>query len=279
MPEVAGALEDESDDFAEGRLADLIEARAWRDMVAAAPPALELSARDVGEGLLLVTPRMPITQFNRVIGLAATRPVAGEELDAALDAFQQVRAQAFVHVTPSPHADALERLLSERGLPLAKRAFWAKMLRSTQAPLTLATRLAVREIDASHAHAFAETVGLAHDTPPPARPWIAALVGRPRWRAFAAFDGDTMVAGALVYLEAGCGWLGLGGTLRTHRRLGAQAALIAARVACARDAGCATVGTETGEPVGDEPNPSLANMYRCGFRKVASRKNYLAAPR
>jgi hypothetical protein len=35
--------------------------------------------------------------------------------------------------------------------------------------------------------------------------------------------------------------------------------------------------TETGEPIGDEPNPSLRNMAWCGFVRVASRLNYARA--
>jgi hypothetical protein len=49
---------------------------------------------------------------------------------------------------------------------------------------------------------------------------------------------------------------------------------MAARIRPAIEAGCTAIVTETGEPVGDEPNPSLANMLRCGFVRVASRLNY-----
>ena len=40
-------------------------------------------------------------------------------------------------------------------------------------------------------------------------------------------------------------------------------------------AGARHLVTETGEPMGDEPNPSLANMNRCGFVTVASRLNFV----
>ena len=48
----------------------------------------------------------------------------------------------------------------------------------------------------------------------------------------------------------------------------------AARIGAAISAGCTSIVTETGEPVHDEPNPSLANMARCGFSRVASRLNW-----
>jgi hypothetical protein len=46
------------------------------------------------------------------------------------------------------------------------------------------------------------------------------------------------------------------------------------RIADAIAAGGKYIVTETGEPVGDEPNPSLSNMQRCGFRQIASRLNF-----
>jgi hypothetical protein len=48
------------------------------------------------------------------------------------------------------------------------------------------------------------------------------------------------------------------------------------RIADAIAGGAAAIATETGEPVSDEPNPSLANMRRCGFACMASRLNLVA---
>jgi len=42
--------------------------------------------------------------------------------------------------------------------------------------------------------------------------------------------------------------------------------------AAAQDARLADL-VETGAPVAGEPNPSLANMMRCGFRRVSARLN------
>jgi len=47
-------------------------------------------------------------------------------------------------------------------------------------------------------------------------------------------------------------------------------------IANAIAAGATTLATETGKPVAAEPNPSLTNMYRCGFVRVASRLNFVA---
>lgn len=48
---------------------------------------------------------------------------------------------------------------------------------------------------------------------------------------------------------------------------------MALRIRAAIAAGCTQITTETGEPVADEPNPSLVNMRYCGFKQVCSRLN------
>jgi len=53
------------------RLADAIEARAAADMYAAVPAALEIRTEVVGGATVLLAPRVPVSYFNRAIGLAA----------------------------------------------------------------------------------------------------------------------------------------------------------------------------------------------------------------
>jgi hypothetical protein len=59
---------------------------------------------------------------------------------------------------------------------------------------------------------------------------------------------------------------------RQSRHRGSRLSHAAAIEAC-----CTTNATGTGEPVGEEPNPALANMLRCGFERVGLRLNYEAA--
>jgi len=80
-----------------------------------------------------------------------------------------------------------------------------------------------------------------------------------------------------LYTEGREAWLGVAGVLPAWRGHCAHRALMAARIRGAIGAGCTVIATETGEPVGDEPNPSLANMLRCGFERGGSRLNYEAA--
>jgi hypothetical protein len=266
------------------RASESIEAEAWEDMFGAmpAPMADATGARvlRLADAILLVAPGIPNTQFNRAVGLGGTSPASARDVDAVVDAFDRAGAKAFlVHTSEATHERAAtEALLRALGLvTFAARPTWAKCLRGTSAPPDAPTTLSLREVDHAEATRLAEVLIAAHEMPATMVPFAAALVGRPRWRAYAAYDGDEMVGGGVMYVSGARAWLGLGGTLSTHRGRGGQKAIMARRVADAIAAGVTAIATETGEPVNDEPNPSLANMKWCGFDVVGSRANWVGA--
>jgi hypothetical protein len=92
-----------------------------------------------------------------------------------------------------------------------------------------------------------------------------------------AWDGDTPIATGAVFVSGRAAWLGIGATLATHRRQGAQSAMLAARVGIAAQAGCRTITTETGIPQPGEAGPSYVNIQRAGFR-IAYRRPNLRRP-
>ncbi len=260
------------------RLADAIEADAWRDMIAAAPAALGLTVARVADADVLLAPRMPVTMFNRAIGLGLSRPATGDDLDALIECLRaRASREHLIHVSPAAAPRELTAWLAARGYAPARRPEWVKVLRGVEAPPVIDTPFTVRPVRPDEAPALATVIPAAHGMPPPLAPWIEALATRDRWAAYGAFDGDAMVAGAMLYVDGPRAWLGMGGTLPSHRNRGAQGALMARRIADAIARGCTAIGTETGAPVADEPNPSLSNMFRCGFREVCRRANYAPA--
>jgi len=112
--------------------------------------------------------------------------------------------------------------------------------------------------------------------PPALVPWFEAVAVRPSWQAYIAREGGTAIGAALLYINESRAWLGAAGVRKEARGRHVHRALMAQRIEAAIAAGCTRLVTETGEPVGDEPNPSLANMEWCGFEKVCSRLNYAA---
>lgn len=259
--------------------ADAIEASAYRDMAAAAPPgvarSLGLYVLEAADATLLVAPGTPMTLFNRVIGLGVFRPGTEPELDAIVAGYRRAGCKEFwIHVSPGPQSVQLQQWLGQRGLVPPARKSWVKMLRGTDSPPLISTDLEVRPVDPGESGVLGQVVCAAYGMPVALGAWFEALSLHPGWRGYVALDGVTVVAAAFLFTRGKTAWLGAAGTLAKHRQRGAQGALMARRIADAIAAGCTCIATETGEPIGDEPNPSLANMRRCGFRQVASRLNY-----
>lgn len=261
-------------------LADAAEAAAFRDLVAAAPrplaDALGLRVLDIDGATALLAPRVPDVFFNRVIGLGVERPATEAGLDRLVAAYRDAGVRAWwVHATPGAEPAALAEWLRARGFAPPARRTWAKMVRGTAPAPSVDTDVEIREVRPSEANAVGTQIAAAFGMPPPFAGWIAALAGRPGWRMFGAFAGGP-IGGACLHLQGERAWLGIGGVRADARGRGAHRALMAARLQAAIDAGCRWIVTETGEPVGDERNPSLANMVRCGFERACSRMNYAA---
>ena len=106
-------------------------------------------------------------------------------------------------------------------------------------------------------------------------PWLANLIGRAGWQHYLAFEGDTAVGAGALFIKNNIGWLGFGGTLASHRKRGAQGAIMAQRIRAAAEAGCDWVITETGEDTPQNPNPSYHNMVRTRFTLAYQRANYI----
>jgi GNAT superfamily N-acetyltransferase len=258
---------------------DTVEARAYRDMIAAAPQALArtlgLETRDVAGATLLLAPGMPTAIFNRVIGLNNRHRTRETDLDAIMDLYRMAGIRNWwVHVSPGAHASRLTGQLVARGFVAPERGSWAKVLRGTEVPAPVQTDAEVRAVRPGEGAALAETICAAFDMPITLAPWFEALVEHSRWRAVAALLDGKIVGGGFLHVQGGDAWLGVGGVRPEARRLHAHRALMTLRIQQAIEAGCTQITTETGEAIGDEPNPSLRNMQACGFTIAYSRLNF-----
>lgn len=265
------------------RAADAIEALAFSDLFAALPSALQprlgLQVRKVAGATALLARGLPTSMFNRVIGLGLERPATEADIDALMAAFQQAGGQPWwLHCSPDAQPQDLPQRLLARGFTVPARRSWAKVMRNDSPPPVIATDLQIEPATEATLAETAAAITQAFGMPSFMPTWIAALYGRPGWTVYTVKDAAGTVGGGCLFVDGDIAWLGMGGVLDSHRRRGGQGALMARRIADAIAAGCHRIATETGEPIGDEPNPSLANMFRCGFVKVASRLNF-EAPR
>jgi GNAT superfamily N-acetyltransferase len=261
------------------RLADAIEARACADMYAAADASLQLRSETLGGATLLFAPRLPVTYFNRVIGLGVAEPATEALVGAVLERYRTAGVGEFwVHLNPAARPAKLADWLTEHGLALPPRRSWAKFLRGVERSVPRASELPIRQALPRDAEAVAKVACAAYGMPPFLAPWFAALGGRPGWRFVVAEANGSIAATGAAFVHGNTAWLGVGSTLAEHRGRGAQSALLAARIGLAADAGCTVLATETGESIAGEVNPSLNNIRRAGFEQVCSRLN-LAAKR
>jgi hypothetical protein len=265
----------------EARLVDAVEAAAFADLYAAAAEPLAhtlgLRVAQIAGATLLHAPGIPLSMFNRAIGLGVHRPLTEADLDAAIASFRSAGYACYwVHHNPIAAPASLVEWLGARGFVVPARRTWAKMLRGPEPIADVAADFEVRRAFAGEEEAIGEVVCSAFGMPKGFVSWMAALVNRARWRAYAALDARKIVGAGFLYLEGTTAWLGIGGVLPEMRGRNAHRALMALRIREAAAEGCTDIVTETGEAVGNEPNPSLANMQFCGFRQVCSRLNFEA---
>jgi len=265
-----------------------LDALAAADYAVACPPALAgrlgvAEERQDGVQLVLAT-TIDMPMLNRAVGLGIERPAGEDALDAIVDRFHRAGpARWFVHVVPGAAPEGeIERGLEARGLVPFNR--WMQLgcdLEAARLPAAAAhPAWRVEPVHgAEQAQAFAAIDGRSFGLPEGAWPWTAALVGRPGWTHYLAWDGGTPIACAAMLVAGGVAWFGFAATVEAWRGRGAQSALILRRLADARARGCRRVVVETAENKPEKPAPSFRNLVRLGFEVCYPRANWLGRAR
>jgi GNAT superfamily N-acetyltransferase len=256
------------------------EQAAFASILGAAPPALAaaigLRQTRIAGALAIASRSLEKRMYNHVFALGVHAPVTAADLDA-LEAFFRGAGSvsARVALAPGAHVHGLAGALDARGFHAEDR--WLRLWRDT-APVEAPggsprTRLAVRPLVRAEGEPFGRLLPAVFAHPEGVAPWFAKLAGLEDWHLFGAFDGGTLVACGALFVAGTTGWLGLGATLPTHRRHGAQSALIAARIDAAREAGITRLAVETADDTAEKPNPSTHNLRRLGFSDLYARTN------
>ena len=264
-------------------LVEFTEADAYLSIYQAAPP-------DVAEQLCIKTARfgpararligsVNFTLFNAVVGLGVGEAATEQTLDDILDFYHPHGANFMVQLSPVARPSNLPAWLEARGFHY--RDDWVKVYRAADPAPAVSTDVQIREVRPDQAGIFADTVLKGFEFPPAAIGLVSLItpgVGKPGWRHYLAYDGDTPVATGGLYAHDGIAWLGYGSTLPSHRRRGAQGAMFARRIRDAIEMGCQWLVTETDAETPDRPSPSYRNMARSGFVTAYNRPNYVWQP-
>jgi GNAT superfamily N-acetyltransferase len=200
--------------------------------------------------------------LNQAAGLGVGQPATEQAVDDVLGFYGPGRRPFIVALDPDARPFALAGWLEARGL--RRRLVLA---RSQRAPETMSAPegpFRIEDIGPDRADTYASVA--APGLPASVVQAVAALAGQPGWTHSIAYDGDTPVAGAALFLSEGVACLGWSATHPAHRRRGAHGALIAHRLSQAAARGCKVVAAETLEPSSSRPGAALRNLVRAGFQ-------------
>lgn len=245
-----------------------IERDAWEDLYRASA-ALGVSVVYGRDARVLCAPGLDHLLLNRAIGLTST-----EDVDEVLESFAAAGVSRFL-VHAGPDARALRGALEARGLARYRRS-WVKLARGRGPVAPARTDLEVRDAHPGEAR-FGQILAAGFDMPEGAGALFDGALGRPRWISLVACERGEPVAAALAYMEGRTGYLAGGATLPSHRRRGAQGALVRERVLRLLELGCDLVVSETGESVPGDPQHSYRNLERFGLVPIYVRDNYAPA--
>ncbi|MFL5578708.1 MAG: hypothetical protein ACJ79S_22360 [Gemmatimonadaceae bacterium] len=266
------------DDIELTRRAERLESEALASLALSAPRTIAARL-----GIHLIADEGAIGSFvagadvlalNRIVNLGLEHPASERQLDRLVAAARERGVRRLIIQLAPGHepAEIADWVASLGGQPYNQ---WVRLWRQTAAAPAVETALRVAAVDASHAPAFGAEVAASFDMPPDVGRWLAAVVGRPGWRTFGAFDGAELVSTGALYLSGAFGWLGLATTRREYRGRGAQSALIARRLSEGAAVGCAWVAVETAEETPERAAPSYHNLLKLGFTEAYRRPNYL----
>lgn len=249
--------------------AERIERQAWADLVDSAAD-LGAEVHHIGSSMALVSPAIDSVLLNRAFGVGA------EEALEVLRTYRRAGVpRYFIHRAAEAADPSVTAKLVAMGLSRYHRS-WIKLALSGDLtpPAAPACPFEVTPARPADADAVGHILAAGFDMPAEAAPAFSRLIGREHWRVFVARDDGAPVAAGVLFVSDGMGYLAAASTKPTHRRRGAQAALMAERIRVAVELGCRVITSETGERVPGEPNSSNDNMIRFGLRPICRRDNW-----
>ena len=237
--------------------------------------ALGVASARIGGGVAVRMAAAPdIAMFTRAFALGIGEPLTGDVIDEATE-FLAAAGGTFACLQIAPMQETPEVLdaLDQRGY--RRGHTWAKMMRATGATSEASTDLRIERLSADRGEQMARVQIAGFEMPDILVPWSARQASTPGWHCWGAFDGDDMVACAMLFVHDGAGHLSGAATLPEHRGRGAQGALMKARIDYATERGLHWITAETGSETPEEPNPSLHNMHRAGLELLYHRQNWI----
>jgi GNAT superfamily N-acetyltransferase len=203
--------------------------------------------------------------MNRVYLCGAEPGMDSDSIRHIIDLFAAEGIDRFfVWLSPGPGMEAVRGWLGGNGLTRVQWTGYPTLCRNVRSPVPFSTDLEVREVGADEIAAIRE--------PPDRTIWpdYVRTAGQEGFFHYMAFDGKRPVAIAALCIFEDIGYLMAAATAESHRRRGAQQALIAKRIERTGQLGCAIEVSETLYML----EHSWRNLQRAGFQEVYEKEVY-----
>jgi GNAT superfamily N-acetyltransferase len=222
----------------------------------------------------LITSKIDILAFNRVVGLGIKEPIDERVVDIILNKIEANKVKRFfIQIHPEVYSAQLRRLLELHDFYHYNN--WVRLVRDNSPSHKVKTNLEIKKITQKESKSFAEIVVKAFEWPDELAEWIASPVGRKYWYHYIAFEKNIPVATAAFFHSGDYAWFDFAGTHPDHRGKGAQSALLATRINDCIELGVKTIIVETAEQTSKKESPSYRNVLKAGFREAYKRPNYI----
>jgi GNAT superfamily N-acetyltransferase len=222
-----------------------------------------------GDGFLTIDPQRQgdtaSGNYNRVYLCGRESGMVADSVARWIDLFTSHGVKKFfVWLSPGPDMETVRGWLEAGGLSRVPYVRYPTLLRENDAQAPFRTGLDIREVTPTEILAAREALGEA------LWPGYLRSAGKDGFFHYMAFDGARPVATAALAVLDGVAYLLSAATQEADRGRGAQQALIAARLARARQLGCALQVSETLNIL----EHSLRNLQRAGFRDAYEKEVY-----
>lgn len=212
--------------------------------------------------------------FNRVVGLGLGRAAARQQVTSIVDWYRSRGVHRF-SLDLSPHARPRELpgWLTDGGF--RPRGSGAKLFRNAAPVSAGGASFRVEDVGPERSLEWFRVISTTWSSMRSRGDWFRARVGWPGWRHYMAFDRNRPIAAASMFLHGERGRLCEAVTIPTHRRRGAQTALIARRLQDGLAAGARVFTSETAPPFPRMALVSYTNMVHAGFRLAYVRPSFV----
>jgi GNAT superfamily N-acetyltransferase len=222
----------------------------------------------------LITSKIDILAFNRVVGLGIKEPIDERVVDIILNKIEANQVNRFfIQVYPEVYSEKLRRLLELYNFSHYNN--WVRLVRDTSPAHKVQSKLEIKNITKNESELFGESVIKAFEWPDELTEWIASPIGRKNWCHYLAFDKNVPVATAAFFRSGDYAWFDFAATHPEHRGKGAQSALLARRIDDCRKLGVKTIIVETAEQTSKKESPSYRNVLKAGFKEAYKRPNFI----